>query len=159
MFSGPRSVVVASLVALSEHYAETHTRLTYLLIFLARKQLRMRSDVHDVSVLISIDLIYRPLSLCGNERQPMFLTPPSLSCRTLLFAFFSLVATCCCVHMIWCWMVLPLSATRIRELAGCYRSSVFPREHQPAVQQLGEGPGKQAAPCALHTVFVMMVWR
>lgn len=33
------------------------------------------------------------------------------------------------------------SAARIRELAGRYRSSLFPREHQPALQQLGEGPG------------------
>lgn len=31
----------------------------------------------------------------------------------------------------------PLSAARVREQGGRYRSSVFPRHHQPAVQQLG----------------------
>lgn len=34
------------------------------------------------------------------------------------------------------------SAARVREQRGRYRSPVFPRQHQPALQQLGEGPGK-----------------
>lgn len=57
-----------------------------------------------------------------------------------------------------------LSAAWVREQGGHYRSSVFPRLHQPALQQLGEGPGEGTAVTSRFTVvaevqYNWLLWR